>query len=83
MTTDSLSPNGLAGATKVAVKLPADVAGMLQKEARARRKTVGELVRDWLQDNADAREAERRWKAHEAGKTQAIPAGEVYKRLGI
>lgn len=51
--------------------------------SRAQRKPVAELIREWLEDQADGREAERRWKALKSGKTEAIPADEVYKRLGI
>lgn len=83
MTTESLMPERLADANIVAIKLPADVAGMLRKEARSRHKAIAELVRELLQDQADAREAERRWKGHKTGVVKAVPAQEVYKRLGI
>ena len=42
--------------------------------SRAHRKPVAELIREWLEDQADGREAERRWKALKSGKTEAIPA---------
>lgn len=68
---------------EVNVKLPADVAAMLSKEAKVQRKPLGPFVREWLEDLADARVAMRRWRAIKAGKTKTIPAAEVYKRLGI
>lgn len=72
-----------ASAGTVSVDLPADVAGMLQKEAKLHRSPVAAVLREWLQDQADAREAARRWKDLESGKTKTISAEEVYQRLGI
>ena len=73
----------LPGAGTVSVDLPKDLANMLQKQARAHRKPVAAYLREWLEDQADAREATRRWKDIQSGKTKTIPAEEVYKRLGI
>ena len=66
-----------------AVELPAELVGMLKAEARARRKSIAATLADWLQDQAAAREANRRWRSLQSGKTKAVPAEEVYKRLGI
>ena len=66
-----------------ALELPADLVSMLEKEARAHRKTIAVYMREWLQDQADAREATRRWKDIDSGKTKTVPAEEVYNRLGI
>ena len=66
-----------------AIELPAELVGLLKAEARARRKSIAATLADWLQDQAAAREAERRWKNLQSGKTRAVLAEEVYKRLGI
>lgn len=83
MNTETFSLDKAGSAGQVAINLPEDVASMLKKVARAHRKPVAELIREWLEDQADGREAERRWKTLKSGKTEAIPADEVYKRLGI
>lgn len=65
----------------VNVKLPADVAAMLEKQAKALRKPVAVMMREWLEDRADVREAERRLKDIKAGKSKAIAWGEARRRL--
>ena len=65
------------------IELPAEIAAMLKAEARRRRISIATIIADWLQDQADAREADRRWKSLQNGKTKAVPAEDVYKRLGI
>lgn len=65
------------------IQLPAEVVKLLKAEARRSRKSVAATLTDWLEDQADGREAHRRMKALRSGKTRAIPAEEVYKRLGI
>jgi len=65
------------------VELPAEVAGLLKAEAKRSRKTVAAFVMQWLEDQADGREAARRMQDLKSGKTKAIPAEEVYARLGI
>lgn len=65
------------------IELPAEIAAMLKAEARRSRKSIAAIIANWLQDQADAREADRRWKNLQSGKTKAVPAEEVYKRLGI
>lgn len=66
-----------------ALDLPLDVIGMLKKEAKAHRKSIAAYMREWLEDQADAREAARIIKRIDAGKEKLIPAEEVYKKLGI
>ena len=66
-----------------ALELPADLVSMLEKEAKVRRKTIAKVVREWLEDQADARDATRIMKRIEEGKERLIPAEEVYKKLGI
>ena len=73
----------LSGAGTVSVDLPADLASMLQKEAKVKRKPIATVVREWLEDQADGREAAKIWKRIQDGKEKLIPAEEVYKKLGI
>lgn len=70
-------------ASTVSIELPSDVAKLLKNQARRNRKSIAETIADWLQDQADAREAERRWKSLQSGKTKAVPAEKVYERLGL
>ena len=70
------------GATR-SIELPSEVADMLQAEAKRSHKSVGEFIAQWLEDQADGRDAAKRWKSLESGKTKAIPAAEVYAKLGI
>lgn len=65
------------------IQLPAEVVKLLKAEARRSRKSVAATLADWLEDQADGREARRRMKALRSGKTRGVPAEEVYKRLGI
>lgn len=65
----------------VTLTLPADVAGMLEKEARAHRKPVAKFIQEWLEDQADAREAQKRLKDIETGKTAAVPWSKARKEL--
>ena len=65
------------------VELPVEVVAMLKAEARAHRKSIAQVMMDWLEEQADIREATKRLKDLKSGKTKAIPAEEVYARLGI
>jgi len=65
------------------IELPVEIAAMLKAEARRSRKSIAAIIANWLQDQADAREAERRWKSLRSGKTKAVAPEDVYKRLGI
>ena len=67
----------------VKISLPPDVASLLEREAKAARRSVAVMLREWAQDHADGREAARRLKKIESGKVKTVPAEEVYKRLGI
>lgn len=44
---------------------------------------AAQVLEQWAEDAADARIAQRRLRDLKAGKTKAIPAAEVYKKLGI
>ena len=72
-----------SAASTVSIELPSDVAKLLKDQARRNRKSIAETIAVWLQDQADAREAERRWKSLQSGKTKAVPAEKVYERLGL
>ena len=65
------------------IELPAALVKLLKAEARRNRKSVAATIADWLEDQADGREATRIMKRIAAGKERAIPAEEVYARLGI
>ena len=65
------------------VELPVEVAGLLKAEAKRNRKSIAELMMQWLEDQADGREAARRLKDLKTGKTKAIPAEDVYARHEI
>lgn len=65
------------------IELPTTIAHMLKLEAKHAKMSVAEIIRQWLEDQEDGREAARRMKLLKNGKTQAIPAADVYARLGI
>jgi predicted DNA-binding protein len=65
------------------IALPHDVVKMLHREARLSRKSVTEAIRQWLQDQADGREAAKVLKRIQEGKEKLHPAKEVYARLGL
>lgn len=67
----------------VHVSLPADVASMLEKEAKSRRTSVAAVLREFLEDRADVRDARKILKRLKDGKEKTIPAAEVYKKLGL
>ena len=70
-------------ASTVSIELPSALAKQLKDQARRNRKSIAQTIADWLQDQADASEADRRWKSLQSGKTKAVPAEQVYRRLGI
>lgn len=70
-------------ASTVSIELPSDVAQLLKDQARRNRKSIAAIIAEWLQDQADAREADRRWKSLQSGKTKAVTSDQVYQRLGI
>ncbi len=67
----------------IAVELPEDVATLLQAEAKRSKKSLAEFVMQWLDDQADGREAQRRMSRIKSGKSKPIPAAQVYADLGI
>ncbi len=81
--TNSHFPNRAFGVELDSLPLPADLVHQLIKEAKVSKKTVTELIRQWLEDQSDGREVVKRSKLMKAGKTKAIPAAEVYAKLGL
>jgi predicted DNA-binding protein len=71
------------GAPLDSIALPHDLVVMLGKEAKARRKSVPELVRQWLEDQADGRRATEVLKRIQSGKEKTYPSEEVWARHGI
>jgi hypothetical protein len=65
------------------IALPHDLVVMLGKEAKAHRKSIPEYLRQWLEDQADGREADAVMKRVRAGKEKLVLADDVYARLGI
>ena len=66
-----------------AIQLPQEVAAKLKAEAKKSRLSVPEFIMQWLEEQADIREATKRLHDLKSGKTKAIPAEEVYARLGL
>ena len=54
----------------------------LSKSADPSRRAA-QVLEQWAEDAADARIAQRRLRDLKAGKTKAVAATEVYKKLGI
>lgn len=73
----------MTGGGTVALDLPEGLFDALQREAKANRKPIERFLAEWLEDERDARLAHRRWKRIESGLEKAIPANEVYQRLGL
>lgn len=76
------APSTSNGVTVKLGELPPLVAKELGKSVNPARRAAQVLER-WAEDAADARIAQRRVRGLKAGKTKAIPAAEVYKKLGI
>ncbi|MGB4118481.1 MAG: addiction module protein [Polaromonas sp.] len=70
------------GVTLKLGELPPIVAKELGKSTNPARRAA-KILEQWAEDAADARIAQRRLRDLQSGKTQAIPAAEVYKKLGI
>lgn len=67
------------------LSLPTPVAGMLQREAKARKKSIAAIVTEWLEEVAEDRDAIRAANAAEkrsAGKKN-IKAEDLYKQCGL
>lgn len=69
--------------TTETIELPVAVAAMLKLEAQYSKMSIAEYIRQWLEDQADGREAARISRRMKSGKEKRIPAAEVYARLGI
>ncbi len=72
-----------ASANTRSIELPAELADQLVAEAKRSRKPVVEIVREWLEDRADVRDAQRIMKRIKDGKERLIPAAEVHEKLGL
>jgi hypothetical protein len=79
------SGTGAALNEPLILNLPAPIAGMLQREAKARKKSMAAIVTEWLEEMAEDRDAIRAANAAEkrsAGKP-SISAEELYKQCGL
>ena len=65
------------------IALPLEVANMLRAEAKKSRLSVAEFLMQWLEDQADGREAAAILKRIESGKEKTIPAEKVFRELGL
>lgn len=63
-------------------ELPPIVAKELGKSTNPARRAA-KILEQWAEDAADARIAQRRLRDLRSGKSKAVPAAEVYKKLGI
>lgn len=63
-------------------ELPPIVAKELGKSTNPARRAA-KILEQWAEDTADARIAQRRLRELQSGKSKAVPAAEVYKKLGI
>lgn len=78
MTTAAFSLEHLGTET---IELPANLAGALKAEARARRKNPGKLLAEIIEDLADARAADKASKASE-GKPR-VTLARLKKECGL
>jgi predicted DNA-binding protein len=63
--------------------LSPELLAAIQREAKASRRSPERMVREWLEDAADYREAVAVMKRVRDGKEQVHDAEDVYKRLGL
>lgn len=80
MKSHSLAPEDLATES---IQLPSDLASRLKAEAERNRLSIPELLMQWVQDQADGREAVATMKRIKSGKEKVSPAADVWARLGI
>jgi len=71
------------GSALGSLSLPADLVQQLEREAKANKKTVTQLIGEWLEDQRDFREAAKVLKRVKEGKEKTYPAAEVWARHGI
>lgn len=69
--------------TLASIELPARTVERLQAEAKRARKPIAKFVLEWLDDQAEEREAAKVIKRIKEGKEKMIPAAEVYAKLGL
>lgn len=67
------------------ISLPANLANMLEKEARARRKSIAAMMAEWLHEQAEDRAARKSLeKAIKANKGKpSIKAEDLYAQCGL
>jgi len=67
------------------LSLPAPIAGMLKREAKARKKTIAAIVTEWLEEQAEDRAAQKALaKAIKANKGKpSIKAEDLYAECGL
>lgn len=65
----------------VAIELPLQVVTLLQKEAQKSGQSVAQFLMEHLEDQADAREANKRLKDLQSKKSKAVPWADVRTEL--
>jgi predicted DNA-binding protein len=65
----------------IAIELPEEVATLLQAEVKRSKKSMAEYVMQWLEDQADIREANAMMERIKSGKEKTTPWSEARKRL--
>lgn len=60
------------------IELPAKVAVMLKSEAQRNKKSTAQYLTQWLEDQADGREAVKVMNRIKEGKEKVYPADEVW-----
>jgi predicted DNA-binding protein len=65
------------------IELPAQVAVMLKSEAQRSKKSIAQYLAQWLEDQADGREAAKIMQRIKEGKEKVYPADDVWARHGI
>lgn len=64
-----------------AIQVPADVAALLRSEAKKSKLSIPELLMQWIEDQADARDSAAVMKRIKDGKEKTAPWSEARKRL--
>ncbi len=78
-----MKPNSVAidGLATESIKLPAKVASMLKSEAEKNQLSIPELLLQWLDEQADARESAAVMKRIKDGQEKTSSWSEARKRL--
>lgn len=82
---NTMGTASITSATTITISIPAPVAGMLEREAKARHKTMASIIAEWLQEQADERAAQKALaKAIKANKGKpSIKAEDLYAQCGL